>query len=79
MNPSTGELEDHKNLIKGKDKEMWLNYCSNELGILDQGIRDIKSTASVSFRYYSDVPKDKKYSYARIVFSIRPKKGISQN
>ena len=74
MNQSIGDLEEHKSLIKGKDKEAWLNSCSNELRRLTQGIRDVKGTNCISFVHHSEIPKDKKATYARIVCSVRPNK-----
>ena len=74
VSPSTGDLEEHKSLIKGKDKETWLNSCSNKLGRLTQGIRDVKGTNCISFIHHSEVPKDKKADYSRIACSVRPNK-----
>ena len=51
-----------------------MQSCGNELGRLAQGIRGIKGTDRISFIHHSDFPKDKKDSYARIVFSIKQSK-----
>ena len=74
MNLSTGALEECKSLIKGKDKETWLNSCSNELRRLTQGIRDIKSTNCIFHIHHLEVATNKKAAYARTSCSIRPNK-----
>ena len=74
LNPETGKLEEYRSLRLGKDKHLWIQSFSNELGRLTQGVRDIKGTDCITFIKKSDIPKHKKIAYARIVCSIRPQK-----
>ena len=74
LNTETGQMEEYRQLQKGKDKIIWQRSFSNEIGRLAQGIRDIIGTDCITFIAHSQIPKGKKVAYARIVCAIRPQK-----
>ena len=70
VNPPS--LFKYKELIKTADKEIWIKAVCNKLGRLAQGYKDIKGKNTFFFIPRNKVPKYKKVTYARIVYSICP-------
>ena len=62
----------YKDLIKLNDKYLWAKGMSNKLGCLSQGFGNVKSNNTLYFITKSQVPHNKRVTYARIVCSIRP-------
>ena len=56
------------------ERENWERYFANELGKLAQGIRIAKGTNTVIFITKTQVPKDKKITYGKIVRKLKPYK-----
>eukprot|EP00957_Ditylum_brightwellii_P121042 9232192-Ditylum_brightwellii.AAC.1 len=76
INKETGESQEYKHLIKGKDKSIWYTSCSNGFSRLTQGVGNCikKGTNTVLFIHKKDMPHDKRPTYARFVVDIRPQK-----
>ena len=76
LDPDSGKLLEYRDLIKGKDKIVWERGMSNEMGRLAQGVgtRMPHGTDTIKFIKYSDMPTNKKPTYARIVSELRPHK-----
>ena len=76
LNKETGELLEHRQLVKGPDRNMWITALANDLGRLAQGVgtRMKKGTNTMFFIHPSKIPKDKKSTYCKLVASIRPLK-----
>ena len=72
-----GKALKYRDLIK-KDKyrDIWSTSLENELGILVQGIRNVKGTNTIFFIPKSEIPKDrlKDITYGRIVVAYKPHK-----
>ena len=62
----SGVDQKHRHLVKGPDKKSFVN----ELGKLSQGIRTVKGTNTVIFVSKTQVPKDKKVTYGKIVCEL---------
>ena len=64
-----------KNLISSDNKEIWLRALSNEWGRLADGNDfGVEATNTINFVPFSEVPKDKKVTYASFVCDERPLK-----
>lgn len=76
LDQESGKLLEYKDFIKGKDKIVWERGISNELGCLAQGVgtRMPHGTDTIKFIKFSDMPPNKKPTYARIVSELRPQK-----
>ena len=77
IDDKTGESLEYRDLIKRPDlKDTWFTSLANELGILAQGIRDIKGTDTIFFIPKSEIPQDRRkdITYGRIVVDYRPRK-----
>ena len=70
-----GNRQSLKHLLLGPDKQIWTQSLSNELGRLLKGNdAGVSSTDSIDFIYFSEVPSDKKVTYANFVCDYRPLK-----
>jgi hypothetical protein len=76
LDPITGESLTYRQLIRGPDKEIWLQGCANEIGRLAQGLdnSDIKGTETIHFIPYTAIPEGRRATYVNIVVDIRPQK-----
>ena len=70
----SGVSQEHRYLIKCLESKFWGRSFANELGQLSQGIRGAKVTNIVLFILKDQVPKDKKVTYGKIVFKVKPEK-----
>jgi hypothetical protein len=52
----------------------WQRVCGNECGRLFQGIQDIPSTNTCFFTKLTNIPKDRKIAYRKIVCDYNPHK-----
>jgi hypothetical protein len=53
---------------------LWKRGFSNEAGRLFQGIHDIQGTNTCLFEELSNIPKDRKITYGKIVCDYKPNK-----
>jgi Reverse transcriptase (RNA-dependent DNA polymerase) len=73
--PESGRQLEYRHLIRHPTlKHIWLRSGANEFGRLAQGIRDIPGTDTITFVPKSEIPKNKRPTYARFVTDIRPQK-----
>ena len=73
--PDSGQMLEYRHLIRHpKLKHIWLKAGANEFGRLAQGIRDIPGTDTITFISKSELPPNKRPTYARFVADIRPQK-----
>ena len=73
--PDSGKMLEYRHLIRHPTlKNTWLRAGANEFGRLAQGIRDIPGTDTITFIHKTDVPANKRPTYARFVADIRPQK-----
>ena len=70
----SGVAQEYSHLIKGQEIKIWKRSFANELGQLAQGIQGVKGTNTVIFILKYQVPKDKKVTYGKIVFKVKPEK-----
>ena len=66
--------QEYRHLIKGPERRIWDISFANELGNLDQGIREVKGKNTVMFIPKSKVSKDKKVTYGKIGCEMKPEK-----
>jgi hypothetical protein len=81
---TTGKILEYRHLIKHKDPDIrknWLQSGANEFGRTMQGVGKTRSkedkiegTDTMHLIKKSDIPKDKKITYARFCSDIRPQK-----
>ena len=75
INPSTGKKENLDSLLKGPERDRWLQAASNEFGRLAQGNKfGVKATDTIDFIPQSDVPADRQVTYGSFVCDYRPLK-----
>ena len=74
VNPDTGLDAEYPELLKSSDGHLWTRSMCHEIGRLFQGYKEIKGTDTCRFIKRSDMPKDRKATYARIVVADRPRK-----
>jgi hypothetical protein len=55
-------------------KPLWTRGFGNKCGRLFQGIRDIAGTDTCFFVTLTDIPKDRKITYGKIVCDYKPHK-----
>ena len=67
-----GVAQDYRHLVKGLDRKFWERSFVNEMGQLSQGIRTVKGEKTVIFIAKTQVPKDKKVAYGKIVYKLKP-------
>jgi len=72
---SDGTKETIDTLLQGPDKHIWTKSLSNDWGRLAQGNDSgVKGTDTIKFISKSEVPYDKKVTYASFVCDYRPLK-----
>jgi hypothetical protein len=76
INPITGEHQELRHLLQGPDKDEWWASNANEFGRLTQGVLPHMPTGTETMRFikHTDVPADRKATYARFVCDERPLK-----
>ena len=70
----SGVSQKYRHLVKGPDRKIWERSFANELEQLSQGIITVKGTNSVIFISKTQVPKDEKFTYGKIVCKVKPEK-----
>jgi hypothetical protein len=76
IDPLTGEHQELRHLLQGPDKDDWWASNANEFGRLTQGVLPHMPTGTETMRFikHTDVPADRKATYARFVCDERPLK-----
>ena len=75
IHPITIVPQEYRYICKGSDHKIWKRSFANELGQLDQGIRNIKGTDTIHFIPKSNVPFGEKIvTYGKKIFDIKPDK-----
>ena len=67
------EILGYRELVK-RDPSVWTNSVRNEIGRLYQGWKERVGTNTIKFIFHKDKPKDRRATYVRAVFNIRPQK-----
>ena len=70
---TTGKILGYRDLVKS-DPLVWTNSICNELGHLSQGWKAHSGTVTIDFIFHKGKPKDRRATYARAVYDIRPQK-----
>jgi hypothetical protein len=75
IHPVTGKEMEYSALMKDPHLQpLWTRGFGNECGRLFQGIRDIPETDTCFFINLTNLPKDKKITYGKIVCDYKPHK-----
>jgi hypothetical protein len=75
VHPITGREMEYTALMKYPSLQpLWKRGFGNELGRLFQGIRDIPGTDTCFFVELTNIPKDRKITYGKIVCDYKPHK-----
>jgi hypothetical protein len=75
VHPVTGKEMEYTALMKDPNLQpLWKQGFGNELGRLFQGIRDIPGTDTCFFVELTNIPKDRKITYGKIVCDYKPHK-----
>jgi hypothetical protein len=75
IHPVTGKEMEYSALMKDpRLQPLWTRGFGNECGHLFQGIRDIPGTDTCFFVNLTNVPKDRKITYGKIVCDYKPHK-----
>jgi hypothetical protein len=75
IHPVTGEEMEYSALMKDPHLQpLWTRGFGNECGRLFQGIRDIPGTDTCFFIRLTNIPKDRKITYGKIVCDYKPHK-----
>jgi hypothetical protein len=75
IHPVTGKQMEYSALIKDpRLQPLWTRGFGNECGRLFQGIRDIPGTDTCFFIKLTNIPKDRKITYGKIVCDYKPHK-----
>jgi hypothetical protein len=75
VNPFTGKEIEYTALMKDPHLQpLWKRGFGNECGRLFQGIRDIPGTDTWFFIKLTNIPKDRKITYGKIVCDYKPHK-----
>jgi hypothetical protein len=75
IHPVTGKEMEYTALMKDPQlKPLWTRGFGNEYGRLFQGIHDITGTDTCFFVTLTDIPKDRKITYGKIVCHDKPHK-----
>jgi hypothetical protein len=75
IHPVTGKEMEYMALMKDpRLQPLWKRGFGNEYGRLFQGIRDIPGTYTCFFIKLTNVPKDRKITYGKIVCDYKPHK-----
>ena len=70
----SGVYQEYRHLFKVPDRKIWELSFANELGKLAQCIRTVKGTNTVIFIPKTQVSKDKKSTYGKIVCKLKLEK-----
>jgi hypothetical protein len=75
IHPVTGKEMEYTALMKDPQLQpLWTRGFGNECGHLFQGIRDIAGTDTCFFIKLTNIPKDRKITYGKIVCDYKPHK-----
>jgi hypothetical protein len=75
IHPVTGKEMEYPALMKDpRLQSLWTQGFGNECGRLFQGIRDIPGTDTFFFIKLTNIPKDRKITYGKIVCDYKPHK-----
>ena len=76
MNPLTGKLQEYRDLIKGPDRDVWMNGCSKEFARLTKGRKadDTPGNNTIVWLHPKHLPPGKRATYMRICANFRPQK-----
>jgi hypothetical protein len=75
VHPITGKEMEYTALMKDpRLQPLWTRGFGNECGRLFQGIRDIPGTDTCFFIKITNIPKDRKITYGKIVCDYKPHK-----
>jgi hypothetical protein len=75
VHPVTGKEMEYTALVKDPSLQpLWKRGFGNEVGRLFQGIRDITGTDTCFFVELTNITKDKKITYGKIVCDYKPHK-----
>jgi hypothetical protein len=75
IHPITGKEMEYSALMKDpRLQPLWTRGFGNECGRLFQGIRDIPGTDTCFFIKLTNIPKDRKITYGKIVCDYKPHK-----
>jgi hypothetical protein len=75
IHPVIGKEMEYTALMRDPQlKPLWTRGFGNECGRLFQGIRDIAGTDTCFFFTLTDIPKDRKITYGKIVCDYKPHK-----
>jgi hypothetical protein len=75
IHPVTGKEMEYSALMKDtRLQRLWMRGFGNECGRLFQGIRDIPGTDTCFFIKLTNIPKDRKITYGKIVCDYKPHK-----
>ena len=76
LNPATGELEEYRHLINGKNAKEWLRGNAKEIARLCQGRKDntYRGTNTIIFKHPREKPPQAQPTYLRVVAAYRPSK-----
>jgi hypothetical protein len=83
IHPVTGKEMEYMAIMKDpRLQPLWTRRFGNECGRLFQGIRDIPGTDTSVFIKLTNIPKDRKITYGKIVCDYKPhkkeKEGVRQ-
>ena len=74
-NKITGKRESAESLLYSSDRKVWSKAVSNEYGRLAQGnIHGEKSTNTINFIPFNQVPSNRQVTYGSMIFDHRPLK-----
>jgi hypothetical protein len=75
IHPVTGKEMEYKALMKDPSLQpLWTRGFGNKCGRIFQGIRDIPGTETCFFIKLTNIPKDRKITYGKIVCDYKPHK-----
>jgi hypothetical protein len=75
IHPTTGKEMEYTALMKDPQLQpLWPRGFGNNCGRLFQGIRDIAGTDTFFFIKLTNIPKDRKITYGKIVCDYKPHK-----
>ena len=74
LNKETGKMEQYKQLLQGKDRDLWANGMSKEMARLTQGRKqnDVPYHDVMTWMHPRDIPKGLRATYMRVVANFRP-------
>jgi hypothetical protein len=75
IHPTTGKEMEYTALMKDPQLQpLWTRGFGNECGRLFQGVREIAGTDTCFFIKLTNIPKDRKITYCKIVCDYKPHK-----